>query len=85
MTDDQRTAFIAWRATLSREEQEECDYIASLQGGDHATAYLAVRLMRAERVMAEMAQRSIWKDGAKAIGTAAAIIAAAFTGYRTGQ
>jgi hypothetical protein len=89
VTDDQWTAFIAWKAMLSRDEQDECDYIAKLQGGNHATAYLAVRLMRAERVaselgeqMMELAHRSVWKDGAKAAGALAAAAAALFAGWK---
>ena len=69
MTGEHQHIFEAWRATLLRDEQSEADYIMSLEGGSHATAYIAVRLMRLER-------RGIWKDGLKALGAVSGIAAA---------
>lgn len=85
VTDDQRVIYDAWKTTLSRDEQEECDYIERLNGSSHAVAYLAVGQMRLERRVDELARRSVWKDGAKAIGATAAVLAAVFTGWRSAQ
>lgn len=75
MTGEQQTAFIAWRATLSRQEQDEVDYICTMQGGDHATAYLAVRMLRLE-------QRSVFRDAVKAIGAVGGVLLAMVAGYK---
>lgn len=82
MTGEHHHVYEAWRGTLTREEQAEVDYMMTLDGGSHANAYIAVRLMRLE-------QRSIWKDGVKAVGAvsgiAAAIVGTVVAAYKGSQ
>lgn len=69
MTGEHYHVYEAWRGTLTRDEQAEVDYMMTLDGGSHANAYIAVRLMRLER-------RSLFKDGLKGLGAVAGVVVA---------
>lgn len=72
----------SWLDQLGDEgERSTVAHVLSLEGGNMATAYLALGQVRLEKRMIELEKRSTWKDAAKVAGAIGATLAAGFAGW----
>lgn len=77
MTHETDMRLAVWRDDLSPSERAEVDFVLGMDGGNHATAYLAVSQIRLGMRMVELEKRSIIKDGAKGLGAILALVVTA--------
>ena len=71
----------AWLDGLPMDQQQVAGYSLSLEGGTQASAHQAILTWQLGSRVTALEKRSIWKDGAKAMGMIGGMIAAGFAGW----